>query len=162
MGEPSRTRTTLMVMSLCLNVGLIALILVGIGRAGQGFIGGPGMMAPAQIARALPDAGRQKVAGIMAEHRDALREKRRAARAARQEVFRVFTAPSYVAGDLSHALDQVRVADAALEEESVAQQSDVINSLTPGERQLIADRVRERRNRPWWRRLMRPNPPANP
>lgn len=159
---PSRTRATLVVMSLCLNVGLIALILVGIGRVGQGFIAGPGVMGPAQIARALPDAGRQKVMGIMAEHRDGLREKRRAARAARQEVFRVFTAPNYVAGDLSRALDQVRAADAALEEESVAQLRDVINSLTPDERQMIADRVRERRNRPWWRRLMRPNAPANP
>ena len=36
----SRTRATLMVMSLCLNVGLIALILVGLGRVGQGLIGG--------------------------------------------------------------------------------------------------------------------------
>jgi uncharacterized membrane protein len=149
----SRTRTTLMVMSLCLNVGLIALILVGIGRVGQGLIAGSGVIAPGQIARALPDAGRQKVLGVMAEHRDALHEKRRAARAARQDVFRVFTAPTYVAGDLSRALDQVRAADAALEEESVAQQRDVINSLTPDERALIADRVRERRGRPWWRRL---------
>jgi uncharacterized membrane protein len=103
----SRTRATLMVMSLCLNVGLIALILVGIGRVGPG-LGGQGVMAPAQIARALPDAGRLKVQGIMAEHRDALRERRRAARAARLEVFRVFTAPTYVAGDLARALDQVR------------------------------------------------------
>jgi hypothetical protein len=78
------------------------------------------------------------------------------------EVFRVFTAPTYVAGDLARALDQVRAADASLEEESVAQQRDVINSLTPDERKLIADRVRERRGRPWWRRLVRPNAPANP
>ena len=158
----ARTRATLMVMSLCLNVGLIALILVGIGRVGQGLIGGSGVMAPAQIARVLPDAGRQKVQGIMAEHRDALRERRRAARAARLEVFRVFTAPTYVAGDLARALDQVRATDASLEEESVAQQRDVINSLTPDERKLIADRVRERRGRSWWRRLVRPNQPANP
>ncbi|HKD47163.1 MAG TPA: periplasmic heavy metal sensor [Rhizomicrobium sp.] len=158
---PSRTRTTLMVMSLCLNVGLIALILVGIGRVGQGFFAGPGMMAPAQIARALPDAGRQKVLGIMAEHRDALREKRRAARAARLEVFRVFTAPAYVAGDLSQALDEVRAADSVLEEEFVAQQRDVINSLTPDERKLIADRVHERRGRPWWRRILRQTPPPS-
>lgn len=158
----SRTRATLLVMSLCLNVGLVALILVGIGRVGQRFAGGPGMMAPAQIARALPDAGRQKVQGILAEHRDALREKRRAARAARQEVFRVFTALPYVAGDLARALDQVRAADASLEEELVAQQRDVINSLTPDERKLIADRVRARRGRPWWRRMMRPDAPANP
>lgn len=151
---PSRTRNTLLVMSLCLNVGLIALILVGIGRVGQRFAGGPGPLAPAQIARALPDAGRQKVQGVMAEHRDALREKRRAARAARLDVFRIFTAPTYVAGDLAHALDQVRVADATLEEESVAQQRDVINSLTPEERKIIAGRVRARRGRflPWWRR----------
>ena len=155
----SRTRATLMVMSLCLNVGLIALILVGIGRVNPG-LGGQGVMAPAQIARALPDAGRLKAQGIMAEHRDALRERRRAARAARLEVFRVFTAPTYVAGDLARALDQVRVADASLEEESVAQLRDVLNALTPDERKLIADRVRERRGRPWWRRLVRPN--ANP
>jgi hypothetical protein len=81
----------------------------------------------------------------MAEHRDALREKRRAARAARLDVFRVFTAATYVAGDLAHAQDQVRAADVALEEEQITQQRDVINSLTPDERKLIADRVRERR-----------------
>ena len=158
---PSRTRTTLMVMSLCLNVGLIVLILVWIGRVGPGLIGGSGVVAPAQIARVLPDAGRQKVQGIMAEHRDALRERRRAARAARLEVFGVFTAPTYVAGDLARALDQVRAADASLEEESVAQQRDVINSLTPDERKLIADRVRERRGRSWWRRLIRQTPPPS-
>lgn len=158
----SRTRATLLVMSLCLNVGLIALILVGLGRVGPGLTPGSGVMSPGQIARALPDAGRQKVQGILAEHRDALRERRQAARAARLEVFRIFTAPTYVAGDFANALEQVRAADAALEEESVAQQRDVVNSLTPDERKLIADRVRERRNRAWWLRLMRPRAPANP
>lgn len=157
---PSRTRSTLLVMSLCLNAGLIALILVGLGRFGPVFMP-PGAMAPVQIARDLPDAGRQKVLGVIAEHRDALREKRRAARAARLAVFQVITAPTYVAGDLSHALDQVRAADASLEEESIAQQRDVINALTPDERKLVSDRVRERRNRPWWRRLLRPAPPAD-
>ena len=158
----SRTRTTLLVMSLCLNVGLIAFILVGIGRVGQGLIAGPGMMGPAQIARELSDAGRMKVMGIMAEHRDALREKRRAARQARQGVFRAFIAPNYVAGDFANALDQVRAADSALEEEQIAQQRDVINALTPDERQLVSSRILERRNRPWWRRMLRPNAPANP
>jgi uncharacterized membrane protein len=158
----TRTRATLLVMSLCLNVGLIAFILVGIGRVGQGLIAGPGMMGPAQIARELPDAGRLKVMGIMAEHRDGLREKRRAARQARQGVFRAFIAPNYLPGDFARALDQVRAADSALEEEQVAQQRDVINALTPDERQLISSRILERRRGPWWRRLLRPNPPANP
>lgn len=158
----NRTRTTLMVMSLCLNAGLIAMILVGIGRVGGGFIAQPGVMAPAQIARSLPAQERDKILGIVAEHRDALREKRQAARRARLEAFRVFAAPDYAAGDFARALDAVRAADAALEEEAVAQQRDVVNSLTDEERKLIVERVKERRGRPWWRRLMQPNAPANP
>jgi uncharacterized membrane protein len=157
---PSRTRTTLMVMSLCLNAALIALILVGIGRVGGGFLTTPGVIAPVQIARGLPSQEKEKVLDIVAEHRDAMRDRRRAARRARLEAFRIFAAPNYTAGDFARALDQVRAADAALEEEAVAQQRDVVNILTPAERKAIADRVEARRGRPWWRRLMRPNAPV--
>ena len=154
--KPSRVRTTLLVMSLCLNVGLIALILVGLGRAGTGFIAQPGVMAPAQIARGLPPQQREKILDIVAEHRDAMREKRQAARRARLEAFRAFAAPTYVAGDFAAALDRVRAADAALEEEAVAMQRDVVNVLTPDERAGIAERVRTRRAgaRPFLRRMM--------
>ena len=154
----SRTRTTLMVMSLCLNVGLIALILVGIGRVGTGFIAQPGVMAPAQIARGLPPQQREKILDIAAAHRDAMRERRQAARRARLEAFRIFAAPDYSAGDFTRALDAVRAADAALEEEAVALQQDMVNILTPEERKLIAERVKARRDRPAWRRLLRANP----
>ncbi len=151
----SRTRTTLLVMSLCLNVGLIGLILVGIGRAGGGFIAQPGIMAPAEIARGLPPEQREKILDIVAEHRDAMREKRQAARRARLEAFRVFAAPDFIAGDFARALDAVRTADAALEEEAVAMQRDAVNMLTPEERKLIAERVQTRR--PLLRRLLRAN-----
>lgn len=154
----SRTRTTLLVMSLCLNVGLIALILVGIGRAGGRFNAQPGMMSPAQIARGLPQERREKIFDIVALHRDAMREKRQAARQARQEAFRVFGAPDYSSGDFTRALDGVRMADAALEEEAVAQQQDVVNMLTPAERKSIAEQIKARRERPVWRRLMRSGP----
>ena len=150
----SRTRATLLVMSLCLNVGLIAFILVGIGRVSQVLVAGPGVMGPGQIARELPDAGRQKVTDIMAEHQDALAEKRLAARIARQRVFRALISPNYLPGNFASALDQVRAADSALEEEQVAQQRDVINALTPEERQLIVSRILERRRPPWWRRWL--------
>ncbi len=99
----SRTRTTLMVMSLCLNVGLIALILVGIGRVGAGFIAQPGVMAPAQIARGLPPQQREKILDIVAAHREAMRERRQAARRARLEAFRVFGAPDYSAADFTRS-----------------------------------------------------------
>ncbi|MGZ5930490.1 MAG: periplasmic heavy metal sensor, partial [Rhizomicrobium sp.] len=158
----SRTRTTLMVMSLCLNVGLLALILVGVGRVGAGFIAQPGVMAPAQIARGLPPQQREKILDIVAAHREAMRERRQAARRARLEAFRVFGAPDYSAADFTRALDAVRTADAALEEEAVALQQDVVNTLTPAERKLIAERVQARRARPFWRRLMRTGAPPNP
>jgi uncharacterized membrane protein len=154
----NRTRTTLMVMSLCLNVGLIALILVGLGRVGGGFIAQPGVMAPAQIARELPPEQREKILDIVAAHRDAMRERRQAARRARLEAFRVFGAPDYASADFTRALDAVRTADAALEEEAVALQQDVVNTLTPPQRKLIAERAEARRGRPFWRRLMRPQP----
>lgn len=152
----SRTRTTLMVMSLCLNVGLIALILVGVGRVGSRFVTQPGMMSPAQIARGLPQERRDKLFDIVALHRDAMREKRQAARRARQEAFRVFGAPDYSSGDFTRALDGVRMADAALEEEAVAQQQDVVNMLTPAERKSIAERIKARRERLSWWRMARP------
>ena len=155
MAEPSRARNVLMVMSLALNVGLIAMILVGIGRVGPAFIAQPGVMAPAQIARALPASERGKVLDVMAEHRDALQARRQAARRARLDAFRIFAAPTYLPGDFSRALDEVRAADAALEEEAAAQQRDVANVLTPAERQRIAERVRDRRAGPWWRRVFR-------
>ena len=158
--KPSAIRTTLLVMSLCLNLGLIALILVGWGRVGGGFIAQPGVMAPAQIARGLPPAEREKIRDVLALHRDAMREKRQAARQARLEAFRIFAAPTYVPGDFAAALDRVRAADATLEEEAVALQRDVVNALTADERAMIAERVRAGRGRPWFRRMLQPK--ANP
>jgi uncharacterized membrane protein len=151
----SRTRTALMVMSLCLNVGLIALILVGIGRVGGRFIAQPGIMAPAQIARALPPPQQEKIRDVVAAHGDTMRERRQAARQARLEAFRVFAAPDYSPGDFTRALDGVRMADAALEEEAVALQQDVVNILTPDERKMIAERIKARREHSAWRRLIR-------
>jgi uncharacterized membrane protein len=158
----NRTRTTLMVMSLCLNVGLIALILVGIGRGGGGFIAQPGVMAPGQIARGLPPEQREKILDIVAAHRGVMRDRRQAARRARLEAFRIFGAPDYTSADFTRALDAVRTADAALEEEAVALQQDVVNTLTPAERKLIAERIQARPGRSFWRRLMPQNAQPNP
>jgi uncharacterized membrane protein len=155
----ARTRTTLLVMSLCLNVGLIALILVGIGRIGRGVPPPAGLMAPGQIARGLPPKQREEILDIVAAHRPALQAKRRAARRARLEAFRIFASPGYTADEFSRALDEVHDADAALESEAVSVERDVVNVLTPAERARIAERVRAERNRPILRRLMGPPPP---
>lgn len=160
--DPSRTRTVLLVLSLCLNAGLIALILVGIGRMGGGFAAQPGVMVPGQIVRGLPAGQREKILDIVAEHRDAMRDRRQAARRARLEAFRVLAAPDYTAADFSRALDEVRNADAAMEEEAVSLQQDVVNTLTPEQRRLVAERVQARRAGPFWRRLMRRDAQSGP
>jgi Spy/CpxP family protein refolding chaperone len=149
---PSRARTILLVLSLCLNVGLIAMIAVGMGRGGRLFAG-PGELAPGRIARGLPQEQQQKIRDLVAEHRDALRDRRRAARAARQEALRVLDAPNYSSADFGRALDDVRDADAALEEETVSLQHDMIDALTPAERKEVAERIKARRAGPWWRRM---------
>jgi uncharacterized membrane protein len=156
---PSRARAVLLVLSLCLNVGLIAMIAVGMGRGGRLFAA-PGVMAPAQIARGLPQAQREKIRDLAAEHRDALRDRRRAARSARQEALRVLDAPNYSSADFGRALDDVRAADAALEEETVSLQHDMIDALSPAERRAVAERIKARRAGPWWRRVMRRTAPS--
>ncbi|HEY4275005.1 MAG TPA: periplasmic heavy metal sensor [Rhizomicrobium sp.] len=154
---PSRARTILLVLSLCLNVGLIALIAIGIGRSGGRFFAGPGVMAPGQIARGLPQGQREKILDLVAEHGVAMRDRRRASRHARSEALRVLEAPDYAAADFGRALDGVRAADAALEEEAISLQRDVIDTLTPAQRKDVAERIRARRAGPWWRRSVRRN-----
>lgn len=151
----ARTRTALLVMSLCLNAGLIALILVGIGRMGARFGPPPGMMAPRQIARGLPPQQREKIRGIVRAHRPAMQARRQAARRARLAAFRVFASPDYTASGFARALDQVRTADAALESQAISLQRDVVDALTPAERTRIARRVAAMRNRSL-RRSLRP------
>jgi uncharacterized membrane protein len=156
-----RTRTTLLAMSLLLNAGLIALILVGIGRMRASFIAEPGVIAPTQIARGLPPQQREKILDIVAAHRDVMRERRHAARGARLEAIRVLGAADYAAADFMRALDAVRTADAAFEEEAVALQQDVVDTLTPEQRKLVAERA-QAQSRPFWRRLMHANEQPNP
>jgi uncharacterized membrane protein len=152
--RPSRGRTILLVASLCLNLLLIALIVVGLSRAVQGgFIAQPGgQLAPGQIARGLSPEGQAKVRGIIAEHRDAIREARQGARRARLSAFRIFASPDYTPDAFTTALEQVRAADSRLEEEAILMLKDTINNLTPDERKTIVTRVRTGANRPWWRR----------
>jgi uncharacterized membrane protein len=155
-----RTRIILLVLSLCLNVALIAMLVVGMGRSGGRFFAGPGVMAPGQIARGLPSQQREKILDLVAEHREAMRDRRRAARRARLEALRVLDAPDYASADFGRALDDVRTADAALEEGAISLQRDVIDTLTPAQRKEVAERIRARRAGPWWRRARGHN--ANP
>jgi uncharacterized membrane protein len=159
---PSHGRSILLVVSLCFNLALVGLVVVGFTRAvGGGFIAQPGgALAPAAIARGLPQDEQDRIRAILAGHQEGMRAARRAAQRARREAFRVFAAPDYKADGFAKALDAVREADGRLEDQAIARLLDTINTLTPAERQTVIDRVRSGANQPWWRRLLRRLPPA--
>lgn len=165
MAEDVRTasvRRFLLIASLCLNLILLGLIVVGAGRVVQtGLIAQPGgPLAPGQIMRALSPDQAGKVRALQRQHQPALRQARQDARQARQAVFRIFAGPDYSPEKFNAALEDVRKADGRLEDEAIGLSRDVINSLTPEERKTIAERIRSGANRPFWRRMLRPGPPG--
>lgn len=159
---PRPWRSVLLVMSLCLNVALLAILGVGVVRftavaRRAPFIAQPaGPLAPGQVMRSLTPERRAAVQAVMRRHRSELARLRRAARDARQETFQVFAAPGFDNAAFAAALDRVRDADGNLEDEAIAQARDIVAALTPQERQkVIADRPPPRR--PFWRRLFGQN-----
>jgi uncharacterized membrane protein len=155
-------RNVLLVLSLCLNVALIAILAVGVVRMAAAnrvpFITQPaGPLAPGQVLRSLSAERRQALQAVLRQHRPALTELRQSARQARQETFKVFSAPQFDNAAFNAALERVSAADGALEDEAVAQVKDLVAALTPQERQkVIADRPQPRRS--FLRRLMQRNP----
>jgi uncharacterized membrane protein len=158
---PNPWRNVLLVLSLCFNVALIAILGVGAVRLATAnrapFIAQPaGPLAPGQVLRSLSPERRQAVQAVMRQHRAALTELRQAARQARQQSFRVFSAPQFDNAAFNTALERVSAADGALEDEAVAQAKDLVAALTPEERQkVIANRPQPRR--PFLRRMLQRN-----
>ena len=151
-----RGRAVLLVVSLCLNVALIALIMVSMGPPRR-FFGPPppvGPLSPGALMHSLPPDAQGKIHAVVVAHMPAMRAARQQARRARMRVFQVFASPGYSAQGFSTALDGVRDADAALEEQAIAMVKDTIATLTPAERQQVIAQTRARRHRPWWRRML--------
>jgi len=92
--RPNSWRNVLLVLSLCFNVALVAILAVGAVRmvtaARAPFIAQPaGPLAPGQVLRSLSPERRQALQALMRQHRPALVQLRQAARQARQESFRI-------------------------------------------------------------------------
>ncbi|HUO90395.1 MAG TPA: periplasmic heavy metal sensor [Rhizomicrobium sp.] len=153
---PPRRRNWLLIVSLCLNVVLVALIVTAILRAPSrpAAIGGGGVLAPRSIMAALPDAA-GPIQKVIDAHTAKLRELRLASVRARRDAFRVLASPDYTPDKLAAALEAVRAADTALEAESIAMMRDSLATLSPADRRKIVDRVR---SRSWWFRRFRPRP----
>ena len=159
--RPNSWRNVLLVLSLCFNVALVAILAVGAVRmvtaARAPFNAQPaGPLAPGQVLRSLSPERRQALQALMRQHRPALVQLRQAARQARQESFRIFSAPQFDSAAFNAALERVSAADGALEDEAVAQAKDLVAALTPQERQKVIEN-RQQPRRSLLRRLMQNN-----
>ncbi len=148
-------RSWLLIVSLCLNVALVAAIAVVAWRVAHFDIlvdaGGP--LSPRAVMAAFPDR-RPAIQAIIDTHRGRIAALRRGTARARYDAFRVFGAPDYTPEKMATALDGVVAADGALERDVVAASGASLATLSPAERQALAAHV-EARDRSWFHRLWR-------
>jgi uncharacterized membrane protein len=156
MSDPAPRRNWLLILSLGLNVVLVALIVTAVLRAPHRplAIGSGGVLAPRSIMAALPDAG-GPIQKVIDDHTPKITALRQTAGRARRAAFRELAAPDYTPEKLTAALEAVRAADSALEAESIAMMRDSLATLSAQDRQAMVERVKAR-NRSWWFRLFRP------
>jgi len=154
--SPPRRRNILLIVSLCLNIALLPVIGAIVIRAlhHDGAIGSGGILAPRSVMAALP--GEQApIQKVIAAHTAKLRALRLESLRTRRQAFAVLAAPDYTPDKFTRALDRVRIADSALESESIAMMAQSLATLTPAERRAIVEKVRQR-NRSWLFRVFRP------
>jgi uncharacterized membrane protein len=148
-GTPAR-RSTALIVSICLNVALVAMIVAGIAGAffhrGSHWEGGPlGMHAMMSVAT---PGEREKIEAIIERHQARLDQLGDQARAARRTAYEIFAEPQFDRARYVEALDKMRAADDALKSEVGAMMAEAATQLSPDERQRLASKA-ERRSR--WR-----------
>ncbi len=153
MDEPRRS--WLLIVSLCVNMALIGAIAVVAWRVAHFDIaaGSGGPLSPRAVMAEFSDR-QSTIQAVVAAHQDKMGALRRAAAQARREVFRELAAPDYAPQKMATALDAVAAADAAVEREAVAMTGESLATLSPDQRQAMADRLKAR-NRSWFFRMLR-------
>jgi uncharacterized membrane protein len=147
---PPRRRSRLLIVSLCVNVALLAFITLVLWRAAHvdhSIGGGPSPLAPKAVIAEFP--GRtEAIQAVIAAHTQKIFALRAASAQSRREAGRVLEAPDYSPATMRKALAAIAAADAALEVESVAMSADSLATLTPAERRTLVEHLK-RRNRSW-------------
>jgi len=140
---PPRSNTWL-VVSICLNVVLIAMIAVGVARAwhrqhemelGRAF-------STQSIIAHLPADRAKKVKAVVDAHAYRLGVLADDATKSRLEARPIFTAPVFDPVAYAKAQERMRKADDALQTERMKQLMEIAALLTPAERQEIGERAR--------------------
>lgn len=144
-GGTTRRRNIWLILSLCLNVLLIATIAMGIARAWhrhKEFVMGPPFSAESIVSHLPPDRA-AKVQAIIDAHAAAMKRLRDDATNARLKARPIFTAPRFDAAAYARAQRALRAADNALQVERLKQLADVAAILSAQERAEIVARARE-------------------
>jgi uncharacterized membrane protein len=144
-----RPRNVPLVVSLCLNVALVAMIVAGAVNAVRFGRPPPTMMAPQALIDEASPSERAKIQTIIAAHAGKVRQLRQADIAARQGVFRVFGSASFTPDAFGKALAYALAADDALRAEQTAITAETVSQLSHAERQDAARKI-DRKLR-WWR-----------
>ena len=142
-------RSILLIVSLCLNVALIAMVAVGIANA---ILHGPsrgGAFAPEVLKENATPAERTKIDAIIAVHAGKVRELRQAAVAAHRAAFKTFADADFSPAAFESAVDKAQDADDALRREYATVIAQSAAQLSPAERQAVAEKARRRFM--WWR-----------
>lgn len=146
----------LLIVSLCLNVALVALCAAMFFRVGLRPFeahGPKGALSAPALMRMVP-AEETKIRAVLDAHRPRLHQLHRDAMQARAELFQVLSAPKFDADSFAKASGAVESADSALETESLNTTAEAIGLLTPQERAHVASEV-HKPGRTWLRHLVR-------
>ena len=102
---------------------------------------------PRKFVSGLEGERRQLIVGVLRKYRGQFRERRAEMRAATERIAAALVAESYDPGAVTEAIDQFAATGRTMIDGGVTTVKSVIDQLTPDERRLLAERIRERANR---------------
>jgi uncharacterized membrane protein len=147
---PPRRRSRLLIISLCVNVALLAFIAVVLWRAAHvdhSVGAGISPLAPKSVAAEFSNRAGAIGAAIDA-HRAKILTLRAASVATRRDAFALLGSDDYTPQKMQAALAAIAKADAALEAEDIRMSADSLAILSPDERKTFVERLK-RRNASW-------------
>jgi len=146
---PPPRRSALLIISLCLNVALIAMVVVGIANGIRHARHGREFLSPQTLMAAASSVERAKIQSIVAAHADKIRALKKADAAARLAAFKLFESPQFDRAEFARAIDAIHRADDALRQELTDLTEESVMQLSPAERQAVA--AKEQRRMEWGR-----------
>jgi Spy/CpxP family protein refolding chaperone len=149
-----RRPSLLLIVSLCLNVALVAGAAMMFMR-GFGFGFGPpprepkGVLSPVALMRMVPEES-DKIQKIMDAHHARMHALRQVSMQARVGLMDALTAQNFDKAALDKAMLALEAADDALQAENLKATSESVAILTQAERESVADQLKKPR---FWRRM---------